>query len=104
MAAALRTDYQTARLLARIISGIGWVVVLLGVLALIAAVIAAITMRGGGDTLGGVNPGSYMGTMGLVGGVSLIVSGIVQIAVGQLLRATVDTADNTREMLAIMRS
>lgn len=103
MAAALRTDYQTARLLARIISGIGWVVVAIGVLALIAAVIAAITMRGG-DAMGGVTPASYMGTMGLVGGVSLIVSGIVQIAVGQLLRATVDTADNTREMLAIMRS
>ena len=47
--------------------------------------------------------GDPMALSGLLLGFGIIAAGIAQVVVGQLLRSAVDTADNTRQMLEIMR-
>jgi hypothetical protein len=88
--------YKTGRLLGRIISFLGWIVVA-------AAVIFAILFAIGLTTRGEF--ADQMMILGMAGlAVGSILAGIFLVAVGQMLRATLDTADNTRQMLDIMQA
>jgi hypothetical protein len=83
------STYKTARMVSQIISLIGWAVVGLTFL------FAFITLRG-------------MGPYGFIGFLLMlavgVLGGLILVAAGQIVRATVDTADNTGKMLAIMKS
>ena len=79
------TSDGTARAIALFVSFIGWFLVVLGFFSLI------ISLDDGFDLLK-----LFPFIMGAIGGLFLVMA-------GQMTRATVDTADNTGHMLAIMK-
>jgi hypothetical protein len=93
--AAVSSKYKTGRLLGRIISFLGWIIVAIAFVFVILFVI------------GIVQKGVYSDHMMLlgVGGLTVgsVLTGVILVAVGQMLRATLDTADNTRLMLEQMQ-
>ena len=91
----IASRYRTGRLLARIISFVGWIVVAASIVLLILFLIGLAQQGVYSDHV------MMFGMAGLT--VGSILAGIVLVAVGQMLRATLDTADNTRQMLEIMR-
>jgi hypothetical protein len=84
VAASMDTRYGTARVLASFLEVIGWIVIVLGCLGSIMATI-------------------NFGLWGSLAGIGAVFSGLIIIVFAQVLKATVDTADNTRAMLAEMR-
>jgi len=78
------STYKTARTISQAVSFIGWVVVVLSVYLLIQM------------SLTGFPWGIFV-----YGGVLL--SGILLVIAGQFTRATIDTADNTGQILALMK-
>lgn len=85
------STYGTSRMIATFVSFVGWVVV--GISALIILVsLAKSTGPYGGFALIGLFPA--------LGGV---VSGLFLVMTGQLTRATLNTADNTGQMLSLMK-
>jgi hypothetical protein len=91
----LTSRYKTGRLLARIISFFGWIVVALSIVLAILFVIGLVQKDTYSDHT------MVLGMAGLT--VGTILAGIILIAIGQMLRATLDTADHTRQMLDIMQ-
>ncbi|MBK1723771.1 hypothetical protein [Thiocystis violacea] len=81
-----RPQYRTARLGGRLLAGAGWILALLG-LAWIAT--AAWLEKG-------------LAVLGI--GALTCVSGGFMVVTGQLIRATVDSANQTREILQLLRS
>jgi hypothetical protein len=79
-------SYGTARGIARVISFAGWLFVGL------CAVAAVISIFGG------------MGVIAMVPVLIGLIGGFFMVAAGQVLRATVDNADNTGQMLALMKT
>lgn len=75
--------YETARALASFFSLIGWLIVALGVL--------------------GAIPASEYGPIAIGMCVALSFIGLVQVMGGQMIRATVDTADNTLKILHVLK-
>lgn len=78
------SDYGAARGLSGFISGVGWFVVVIGILTALA----------------GIDEGSVLA---ILPGLGLAVSGIIVVAAGQVTRATVDNADHTREILTLLK-
>jgi predicted RNA-binding Zn-ribbon protein involved in translation (DUF1610 family) len=85
MAPVSTSTYKTARSIAQFISFIGWAGVLLG----------------GGLTFVGIV--SLVGFFLVPTGIGLIIGSLLLVGTGQMTRATVDTADYSAQMLAIMR-
>ena len=81
-----KSDYGVTRFVSSVISGLGWV--LFGLIALGTAV----------SFYAEPNP------MILFVGVPSAISCLFLVAAGQLTRATVDNADNTREILFLLRN
>lgn len=88
--------YKTGRLLGRIISFLGWIVVAAAAIFLILFIIGLVQQGIYSDHI------MLLGMGGLT--VGCVLMGIILVAVGQMLRATLDTADNTRQMLDIMQA
>lgn len=83
-----RTRYGTARLVANGIEFIGWLVVIAGVIAIVMLL---------------SNMGSrYFSLGGILPGVGTLISGLFMIMGAQVTKATVDNADNTRELVSLM--
>lgn len=80
-------DYVTAIAVGRLIALLGWVAFIGGWLALFGAFSAA--------------PVLGVFSLGVTGG--LIFSGLLMIAAGQIVRATADNANNTRQILEHLR-
>jgi len=78
------SDYGAARGISSFISGVGWVVVVIGVL---------IALAGAGQ--------GY--ALAILPGLGLAVAGIIVVASGQVTRAAVDNADHTREILTLLK-
>jgi hypothetical protein len=87
-------------LLARLIAALGWIVVGLALLALIGFLASYFAYSGDA----GIAQEGALLAAGIGSCLGVALSGLVLVAVGQMLRATLDTADNTRQMLAIMQS
>lgn len=87
-AAAYKSDYETARKVAMVISALGWIIVAVGV---VAAIALAAQSRYGDSAF-----------MLALPGLALSISGLFLVAGGQVTRATVDNADHTREILHII--
>lgn len=80
-------DYGTTRGVAAFVSFIGWCVVVVGV------IIVVIGFAGMGRA----------GVIALGPGIGIAVGGLLLVVQGQLLRAIVDTASNTADLVALMR-
>ena len=80
-----KTHYARARLFANVITVIGWLYLIAGVLGLISSYF--------NDMLSY----NFLPTM------SGIILGVLALAVAQLISAAVDAADNSREILAELR-
>lgn len=83
---AQASDYQTAKAISRFVSGVGWAAVGIGVLGAVVAVQQA--GNAGGLALFAVLPALIMSAIGLL-----------MVLAGQVTRAAVETADNSREIL-----
>ena len=84
------THYDLARVVATVVSLVGVVLIAVGAFVAISAIVAAENARYGGITLLIVLPG--LGTA---------VTGLLLVMGAQVTRATVDTADHTREILQL---
>jgi hypothetical protein len=73
-------DYKTARFISKVFAFIGWVVVVIGI------IIALYTVKGTGNLLL-MLPGLYYSF-----------GGLLTVAFGQIMRATVDNASHTKEI------
>lgn len=85
------SHYRVARIVAALISVSGWLVVTVSVVVAVTAAISSIKF--------GYKFASLSALPGLIG----VLSGLFMIAMGQLTRATLDSADYSGEMLAIMK-
>ena len=85
------STYGTARMIAQFVSFVGWVVVGISVLILLVSLVKSTESHGG------------FALMGLFPSLAGVISGLLLVMSGQLTRATVDTADNTGQMLAVMK-
>jgi hypothetical protein len=84
---SLHGTYGAARSIAGIISGLGWLLVVVGGLAAFAG-FATVSQ----------NP---FGGLGLIIGLAIVAAGILQVAAGQMVRASVDSADYARQSLLL---
>jgi type II secretory pathway predicted ATPase ExeA len=82
----------TSRMIASLVSFLGWVIVAISVLILLFSLV------------GSLKENSGLALMGLFPSLAGIISGLLLVMSGQLTRALVDTADNTGQMLAIMKN
>jgi len=80
------SNYETAKFTSTILQGVGWFVVAGGVMSV---PLLLLTNEN--------NPAGFLASLGVVFGGLLLVMG------AQVTRATVDNADNTREILEIMK-
>jgi hypothetical protein len=88
-------SYGTARSVARVISFVGWIFV--GICTVSSVVMVNVT---GGFSHLFNGPGAIVLAPILIGAVS----GFLLVAAGQVLRATVDNADNTGQILALIKT
>jgi type II secretory pathway predicted ATPase ExeA len=79
-------------MIASLVSFLGWVIVAISVLILLFSLV------------GSLKENSGLALMGLFPSLAGIISGLLLVMSGQLTRALVDTADNTGQMLAIMKN
>jgi general secretion pathway protein A len=82
----------TSRMIASLVSFLGWVIVAISALILLLSLV------------GSLKENSGLALMGLFPSLAGIISGLLLVMSGQLTRALVDTADNTGQMLAIMKN
>ena len=87
------STYGTTKTISEFISFIGWGIVIISIIAAIIVIVKSSESRYGGVSLIDLLP--------LLGGA---ISGLIIVVLGQLTRATVDTADYCGEMLSIMKS
>lgn len=80
-----RTRYARARLLATVITGVGWLYLVAGAVGFILSYFQDMLSYNFLPTISGV------------------ILGVLALAAAQLINATVDTADNSREILAELR-
>lgn len=85
------TTYGTARMIAQCISFIGWIIVIIGCLILIVSLIQS-------------TKDHSFALMGLIPAFAAIISGLLLVMIGQMTRAMIDTADNTGQMLVILKN
>lgn len=86
--------YRTAGAVSGFVSALGWTQVVVGLVSFVIAL--------GGRESGGFETMTHIGQF--VIGAVLCVGGMLQVAAAQVIRATVDTADYSREMLAVLHS
>ncbi|WP_240205261.1 hypothetical protein [Vibrio sp. CyArs1] len=84
------SNYSTAKLISSLISVIGWTVFAVGIIVLLLS----LGMLGGRY---GVNFWLFLSA--IAPGAGTMVSGLFLVATAQVVRATVDNADNSRQIL-----
>jgi len=84
------STYRASRGIAKLISGIGWVILLSGSIAVLRELFVP-TFK--------TDPIVLMGAW-----LAVAVFGLLIVAAGQITRATVDNTDNTGEILAILKA
>jgi len=82
-----QSHYNTARTISDILSVIGWIMVVVGVLgALILA-----------------SQGHSFNVLAMLPGLAIAISGLFMVVAAQVTKATVDNADQTREIMNLLR-
>ncbi|MGH8583064.1 MAG: hypothetical protein ACREWG_09825 [Gammaproteobacteria bacterium] len=95
MSSEYSSTYGTARKVAGFVSFIGWILVGIGILGL-----GSLVQEAGGIKQLFSDIGAIAGILSLL----VSVAGLLLVALGQVVRATVDNADNTGQMLAIIKA
>lgn len=85
-----KSNYETAIFVSGIITFVGWLVVAIGILVTGFGLASLSKMYS-------INFASFIGVA--VPGIGGIISGLFLVAVGQVVKATVDNADHTRQIL-----
>jgi hypothetical protein len=80
------SKYSTARGVSSLVEFLGWSLVVLGVAAMI------------------YSASQNLGVMGVLTGIALSVGGLLQVMGAQVVKATADNADHTREILEILKA
>jgi hypothetical protein len=80
------SKYSTARGVAAFIGFLGWITVLGGILSMVYAA------------------SQGLGGLGVLLGIGVIIAGFLQVMGAQLVTATLDNADNTGEILALLKA
>lgn len=83
------TNYGTVRVLSQLIIFLGWTTV---IVSLAFVVIGILNLTGGGWSIS--NALTLQAPI-----LAIAISGLATVVAGQVLRATIDTADNTRKIL-----
>lgn len=89
------SKYKTAQLVSTIVSGFGWVIFVVGIFAILAAL-------GAGNTRYGFIMSQFIAAA--IPGFSALVAGLFLVAAGQVMKATVDNADHTYQILHSMKN
>ena len=84
-------SYQTTRVIAQIVSFIGWITTCISFFALMAIIL---------KTLGSENHIQLIGLLPVAGG---FISGLFLILAGQLTRAIIDNTDYTKEIVTLLK-
>lgn len=87
-----KSSYKTARGISEFVSFLGWLLFIVGIVIALVGFVGGIKSRYGGVSLIAMLPG--LGTA---------VAGLLLVMGGQVTRATVDSADHTREIMNILR-
>lgn len=90
-----QSEYGVARVVAKSIAFLGWVVIW-GSLAIFLLVLVAVSQP--------VGPDGSLIFAGIMSGLGMVVFGLNMIVGAQIMRATVDNADHTREILHLLRN
>jgi len=96
---AYQSNYDTAIVISRIIVYIGWFVVAVGIIVATIGIIAAFIYF--------VFPENQDGSISyfsIIYGFAVTISGLFLVVGAQVTRAIIDNADNTREMLKIIKN
>lgn len=95
MAGEFKPGYRAARLVGGLMAGVGWAVLILGLIGIII----------GTGIAGSIKPGPEKAIFAASAAFSFLVAliGLLLAGQGQLIRATADNANYNGEMLAIMR-
>lgn len=80
------SKYSTARSVSSLVEFLGWTLVVIGVSTMI------------------YSASQNLGVIGVLTGIALSVGGLLQVMVAQIVKATADNADHTREILAIVKA
>lgn len=94
-----KSKYRNARQVSYIISFFGWLIVFGGIVGIFVGLDAS-----GSLARSGMLRGDAAAIAAMLPGVLISITGLVVVAAGQIVRATVDNADNTGEMLSIMKN
>jgi hypothetical protein len=81
------SSYKTSRIIAKIVSEIGWIIVLLSCVTLVLAIIQ----------------NKNAGMLAFLPAVAVVIAGLIVVISGQLMRAAVDTADYTGELVSLFK-
>lgn len=92
---AVPSDWDLTRTIARVVSFLGWVVLIIG---LVAAPIMLIVVETRSDRMGEFLLAVAAQTLGAA------LTGLVLVLIGHVARAVVDTTENSGRMLDIMKS
>lgn len=88
-----KSTYGTARFISLVVSFLGWLVVIAGIVGIFVGLETGSKMLRGDASILAILPG-----------IGVILSGLFLVIAGQITRATVDNADHTGEMLQIMKN
>jgi hypothetical protein len=89
------STYETARGVSQLVSLVGWILVAIGV----GGVVFLVKQAGGFEQLF-----SGMGAIGAILSLLVSVAGLLLVTSGQVVRATVDNADNTGQILYLLKN
>lgn len=90
---AMRAQYETARTVSIAISFFGWFVFVGGVFVAFSGITSI--LRAGYDT--------EIFIIAVLPGIGTVVSGLLLVAAGQVVKSTADSAENTSEILSLIK-
>ena len=85
------SSYETTRIIAKIVSCIGWIVLIISALIFFVTIKEVLKSRSGLELIG------------LLPAFSGLFSGLLLVMLGQLTRAVADNTDNTSKILSIIK-
>ncbi|EHI9302748.1 hypothetical protein J9097_004401 [Vibrio vulnificus] len=92
---AYESNYKTAQLVSKIISGFGWFIFSLGIIGLLMSL-------GAGNTRYGFIMSQFIAAA--APGFVALISGLFLVAAGQVMKATVDNADHTYQIFSHLKN
>jgi hypothetical protein len=98
----MENDYRTGRLMARVTSALGWLIAASGIIGLVGLLALRIGQQPNPDPLA-ANIWTAIVAYAVPVSLALIVQGVFLVAVGQALRAVMDTANHSKQLLDYVR-